>query len=312
MMRTQKHLPFLREQATRTLAYLKGAFKRIGMSESELKENAETMAHEMREHEDNMRRMTDRFKIAAAGVVDDILGDVRSCLSGRIDTYASLAISGSDAGTALNNDVRAAVNEIAKQRFESIAQKYAEDCAVELEEMAELQSNVGGLGIAGETEEEDDFLKSAAIGVGAGSLAAGGLWASGAALTAIIGGTIYIPVVGIVVAVVAGLVSWITANNAKEAKHREAMNEARRKIFSEVIPNVINSLRPQVTSAITAKTDDLCAEMEKRLAGLKTVNEKTLADISDRLDAANREKTENTERLEADIAQLETALAETQ
>ncbi|MDR1580934.1 MAG: dynamin family protein, partial [Synergistaceae bacterium] len=60
MMRTQKYLPFLREQAALTLTRLKGAFKLIGLSESELKENAETMAKEMREHEDNMRRMTDK------------------------------------------------------------------------------------------------------------------------------------------------------------------------------------------------------------------------------------------------------------
>jgi GTP-binding protein EngB required for normal cell division len=313
MLRNQIHLPFLQKQASQTLTYLRGRLNQNGLSESELKENADKMAHDIGEHEAKMRGMTEKFKIAAQTAAEDILGDVRSYLSGRIDSYASLAVSGgSDAENTINTDVRVAVNESAKRRFESIAQKYVEGCSAELKEMEEIQSNMGGFGIAGagEGEQGDELLNAAAIGVSAGVVVSGGLLASGVALTSvIIGGTLCIPVVGIFVALGAGLASLIFGNKQKEAKRQEMMSEARRKISSEVIPNIINALRPQVAKVISDNTNVLCADMGKRFADLKTANEKTLSDVRDNLNAALGEKAAIAERLAADIKLAESMLA---
>ena len=89
----QKHLPFLRVEAGKTLAYLRERKEKAALSESELKEQEERLKADMKNLMEKTAGLTQAFRMETELCVEEICGDILRALHGDLDRFVSMAMN---------------------------------------------------------------------------------------------------------------------------------------------------------------------------------------------------------------------------
>lgn len=313
LLAEQKFIPFLSREAEFTRAYLVGLRQKNSMSESELKEREALLTEEIASFKKNTAAMAGKFRAETATCAQEIVNDARNALQAGIDGYVAMAMSGDEGGVsqAINSDVRTAVNEGMQKRFVPKAQKYVDGVSKEMEAAGAVLSSFHADGV----RDGSDFAVAAGgavAGAVVGVVGVAGAAAVGAGITGtVVLGTLAIPVVGIVVGVVAAIGAVLASVFGGENKRAEMKANIRRKLQSEVFPNVISQISASVQTAISQKTEEICADIAAQLEDREAVLNKALDDLRTRRAENDEENIRLNTQLTEDI-ELAANLAPTQ
>jgi len=293
----QKHLPFLRVEAGKTLAYLRERKEKAALSESELKEQEERLKADMKNLMEKTAGLTQTFRMETELCVEEISGDILRALHGDLDRFVSMAMNKNgqkDISESVNSTVRIAANTAVQQRFIVKAQKYVQNVTAEI---AVSESFVAL------TESYQSEGVGAVLSKGAQNMVKGVI--AQTLITGIFGPLMLalfpIPILGLV----AGIVGIIGGIISGKRKREEARGQIRQQFLSQVFPSVLNQVRPAIQKELVMKTNEICGAMEKQLTEYQASLEKALTDIRGRQADEEDEKNRISVEIQNDIMKAE-------
>lgn len=255
--------------------YLKTLLGGSALSESGLEEQEEKLRGRLASLSDGLARERTDFDREIADCVEEIKNDVQCAVEAEESTLTAMALNNQSINEHLNQVVRSAVTVSMKKRFLPLLEKYLKK--------AEHVIN---------SEMEGDIHVSFAFDAGKLN--------KGMVSTAVAGAAGFLlgaPILGIVAAVFMKL--------RRDKKREEAKQEIRRKLQSEVFPQVRREVGNGIEMTIARQMALVNASIEKELGEQKDTLEKAMEDVRCR----RKEETDRKDTLEtalrADLEKIE-------
>lgn len=247
--------------------YLKTLLANSQLSESELAEQEEKLQRQLQGMETKFSREQGDFQLEISSCVQEIQDDVQRAMEAEESTLITMAMNNQSINEHLNNVVRRAVTVSVKKRFLSKVEKYLKRVAKCMNE-----ESFGDVHISFhyDTENLGQGITSSVVAVAAGIL-------------------LGLPILGVVAA--------IAMKFFGNRKREEAKQEIRRKLQSEVFPEVLSEVGSGIEAAITEQMKLVNTSIEEEIKTQRETIEKAMSDVREQIEDENTRK----EGLAADI-----------
>lgn len=241
-----------------TQNYLNTTLNSSNLSESELDEKEDKLNKQMSSLQSKFAQEQENFNSDIRNCADEIKKDVRMALDNDESTIVAMALNNQDIKDRLTVVVRNAIAASVKRRFSSRAEKYLKRVSNVLNDVTLDDIHIS---FAFNAEKADSGL-SDGLTKGIATLVTG----------FIVGGPIFGLVTGLITTI---LNSLIGGGNKRE----EAKQEIRRKLQTEVFPQVESEVGRIVELAIAKQIQLINTSIEEELKNQKETLEKAMADL---------------------------------
>lgn len=260
--------------AESTENYLKTALKGSQMTESELDEQEEKIDKQLQNLGSKFSKEREDFDLEISECTEEIKSDVERALNAEESTLVAMALNNQNINEHLNSVIRNTVTVSVKKRLIPKIEKYLR----RVEKVVNAE-DIGNIQVSFNFEAKD-------LSMGVESAITGAVVGAASCL--------FLGPVGILLGGVAFIATKLFGENRKR---EEAKNEIRRKLQTEVFPQVLQELGNGIETAIMKQVALVNTSIEEEIKGQKDMLEKAMADVRDRI---NDEKARK-ENLESDI-----------
>ena len=248
--------------ADNTENYLRTVLKNNELSESELDEQEDKLLKQMTSLNSRFAKEQDDFDKVVSECVEEIKGDVRQALDNEESTFVTMAMNNQDIKDHLNIVVRNAVTVSIKNRFIPRVEKYLNRVSNVLndESLGDIQ-----ILFTFDADKMGIRLTTAIVAVVAGLL-------------------LNFPILGIITGIIIKIIG--------DKKRDEAKQEIRRKLQTEVFPQVILEVGNGLEQAITKQIKLINTSIEDELENQKEILNKAMSDLRGKIndEKANKDK----------------------
>ena len=255
--------------------YLKTIQKNSQLSESELDEQEEKLNKQMTSLDSRFSKEQEDFDTEIGECVENIKDDVRQALENEESTFVTMVMNKQDIKEHLNYIVRNTVTQSIKKRFIPKVEKYLKRVSQVL-----YDESIGDVHIsfAFDANKFGNNMTSAIVAVSA---------------LVVLG----LPILGII----AGIVLKIIGDKKRE----EAKQDVRRKLQTEVYPQVLNEVGHGIEQAITKQIKLINTSIENEMKNQKEILEKAMSDLRNRMNEEKSRKENMLLDIDADIKKIE-------
>lgn len=254
-----------------TEGYLKTLLNNSGMTESELDEEEERLAEQLKDLDEKLGGEKSDFDAQIPGCVAEIKADVEKALHAEKDTLVNMALNGQNINDHLNAVVRNAVTVSVKKRLIPLIKKY----------LKRVDACINGAMI-GDIHVNLDMI-SENVGKGAGA----------AVVATIAAGFLLGPLAALISGVIALVSNWF----GKKKRREEIKEQIRAKLCNEVFPQIMTQVGHGLDMEITKQVKIVNSSVEKELHTQKETLEKAMSDLREKINDERAQK----ENLEIDI-----------
>ena len=251
--------------ADNTENYLRTVLTNNELSESELDEQEDKLLNQMSSLNSRFSKEQDDFDKVVSECVEEIKGDVRQALDNEESTFVTMAMNNQDIKDHLNIVVRNTVTVSIKNRFIPRVEKYLNRVSNVLsdESLGDIQ-----ISFTFDADKMGLGLTTTIVAVAAGLL-------------------LDIPLLGIITGIIVKLIG--------DKKRDEAKREIRRKLQTEVFPQVIMEVGNGIEQAITKQIKLINTSIEDELENQKEILNKAMSDLRGKIndEKANKDKLAN-------------------
>lgn len=251
--------------------YLKTLLAGSKLSESELAEQEEKLQKQLQGMETKFSREQGDFELEISSCVEEIKDDVQRAMEAEESALVTMALNNQKINEHLNNVVRRAVTVSVKKRFLSKVDKYLKRVARCINEESLGEVHISFYYDAGNLSKG---IASSIVAVAAGIL-------------------LGMPILGVVAAIAMKLFG--------NKKREEAKQEIRRKLESEVFPEVLSEIGSGIETAITEQMKLVNASIEEDIRTRRETMEKAMSDVREQMEQENARKEELAADIERDL-----------
>lgn len=279
--------------------YLEGRLRDIGVDEETRRIQRERVQKEMTRLERETEKQLAELHAYVPVCRDSILQEVMRKLQSRKAGYVQQIMSRRSVEDAINKDVRAAVIQGVSKQFDTKLRTYLERIETN------IKTTVAGLSIgAMETKALGDsaftggLAGAAAVGVGTWAVSSGvaasvlGSFSLTAGILTALGSsvlTVAVPVVGVAVAAVVGLVQY-------SSKKKEMQQQVEQNLQTDVFPQVLRQLEQPLGKALSDAAQQAARAIDNEIKSKRSALEQSIG----------ARKSEDTAAVEAERIQIQT------
>lgn len=251
--------------------YLETVLKSSQLTESELSEKQDRTQRQLTNMNEKVSVEQQDFGTAISQCIEEMKGDVHSALDSELSTFVAMSLNGQEIGDHLNMVVRSAVTESVKKRLLPKIERYMR----RVENYISTNS-IGDVHVPFyfDAEALNKGTTTAVVAGVAGVLIAG-------------------PLLGGIIALLAGLIS----KKREEKKREEAKREIEMKLRSEVFPKVLDEVGTRIEMEVKKQEATINSSIETELRNQQTTLEKALEDVKTK----RKEEGAKKEQLESDV-----------
>lgn len=283
--------------------YLEGRLRDIGVDEETRRVQRERVQTEMTRLERETEKQLAELHAYVPVCRDSILQEVMRKLQSRKAGYVQQIMSRRSVEDAINKDVRAAVIQGVSKQFDTKLRTYLERIETN------IKTTVAGLSIGemetkalGDSAFTGGLAGAAAVGVGTWAVSSGvaasvlGSFSLTAGILTALGSsvlTVAVPVVGVAVAAVVGLVQY-------SSKKKEMQQQVEQNLQTDVFPQVLRQLEQPLGKALSDAAQQAAHAIDNEIKSKRSALEQSIG----------ARKSEDTAAIEAERVQIQTHMNE--
>lgn len=275
----------LNVEANRLAEHLRFIVRQTELTPSELETEKEDCRRQLETLRGNLERTKRDFSNQVAACVNSIQGRVNDALIAAAPSLEGALMNGSDINSRVNSVVRETIISSMQTEFEPKFRRYVEKMTghINLNVRADFEIKLAEKNFALEKVVQLTISRTVKKVVPA-ILGALGLAVSGP-LAALIGlaATIFL------------------SSKVEEARRNEQLVQVRRKVYVEIIPQIVGQVGDSLQQNISAQVDDINARIEAEAEKVIGDREKALAELTKNLELETAAKQKKLSDIAADL-----------
>lgn len=275
----------LNVEANRLAEHLRFIVRQTELTPSELEAKKEDCRRQLETLRGNLERTKRDFSNQVAACVNSIQGRVNDALIAAAPSLEGALMNGSDINSRVNSVVRETIISSMQTEFEPKFRRYVEKMTahINLNVRADFEIKLAEKNFALEKVVQLTISRTVKKVVPA-ILGALGLAVSGP-LAALIGlaATIFL------------------SSKVEEARRNEQLVQVRRKVYVEIIPQIVGQVGDSLQQNISAQVDDINARIEAEAEKVIGDREKALAELTKNLELETAAKQKKLSDIAADL-----------
>ena len=277
----------LNVEANRLADHLRFINRQTELTPSELETEKEDCRRQLEILRGNLERTKRDFSNQVAACVNFIQGRVNDALIAAAPSLEVALMNGSDINSRVNSVVRETIIRAMQTEFEPKFRRYVEKMTghINLNVRADFEIKL-----------EKNFALEKVVQLTISR-------AVKKAVPAILG-ALGLAVSGPLVALIGIAASIFFSSKVEEARRNEQLMQARRKVYGELIPQIVGQVGDSLQQNISAQVDEINARIDEEAAKVIGDREKALAELTKNLELETAAKQKKLDDIAADLNTL--------